>query len=79
MLPPLKTDAQFGAFFPILVGLYYALIGIWTRGVRMIVLSVALGVLTLFGFFHIQHDFELWMAGVGGGGLILGGLWLRSA
>lgn len=78
-IAPLKTNAQFGAFSPILVSLYYALVGIWTRGLRMIVLSVALVALTLFGFFHVQQHFELWMAIVGGGGLILGGLWLRSA
>ncbi|HEY5338917.1 MAG TPA: hypothetical protein VIJ85_11985 [Rhizomicrobium sp.] len=77
VLPP-QSDAQFGAFFPILVALYYALIGIWTRGLRMLFAGVALAVLTLIGFFYLRDVFDLWMAIVGGGGLILGGLWLRS-
>ncbi len=78
IMPPKTTD-QFGAFFPILVSLYYALIGIWTRGLRMLALGAALLVLTLMGFFHFREMFDLWMAVVGGGALILGGLWLRSA
>jgi hypothetical protein len=78
ILPP-KTDTQFGAFFPILVSLYYALIGIWTRGARILVAGVALAILTMAGFLYLQSIFNLWMAVVGGGGLILGGLWLRSA
>lgn len=78
ILPP-RSPIQYGAFFPILVALYYALIGIWTRGWRMLVLGVLLGVLTLFGFLHLQAHFMALMAVVGGGGLILGGLWLRTA
>jgi hypothetical protein len=77
VLPP-HTDKQAGAFFPILVALFYALIGIWTNGYRMIVLGLAVGALTLFGFFELPAQFSLWMAGVGGGGLVLGGIWLRS-
>lgn len=78
ILPP-RTDAQYGAFFPILVALYYALIGVWTRGWRMLVLGALLAILTLAGFFYLRVQFEPYMAVVGGGGLILGGLWLRSA
>jgi hypothetical protein len=70
-------EAQYAAFFPILVALYYALIGIWTRGLRMLFLAVALFVLTLGGFFWLRDIFDIWMAVVGGGGLILGGFWLR--
>lgn len=69
---------QIGAFFPILVALFYGLVGIWSRGLRMIILGVALAALTLIGYFDLQQYFALWMAVVGGGGLILGGLWLRS-
>jgi hypothetical protein len=78
IIPP-KSPEQFGAFFPVLVSLYYALIGIWTRGLRMLFLGTALLGLTLVGFFYFREIFQLWMAIVGGGGLILGGLWLRSA
>jgi hypothetical protein len=78
ILPP-KSDAQFGAFFPILVALYYALIGIWTRGLRMLILGALLAVLTLAAFLYFRQHFMPIMTFVGGGGLILGGLWLRSA
>jgi hypothetical protein len=78
IIPP-HSDAQYGAFFPILVSLYYALIGIWTRGMRMLVLAILLALSTLGAFFYLQQEFELVMAGVGGVGLVLGGLWLRGA
>jgi hypothetical protein len=78
IMPP-QSDAQAGAFFPILVALFYSLIGIWRRGVRMIVAGAAVAALTLGGYFWLPQIFLLWMAVVGGGALILGGLWLRSA
>jgi hypothetical protein len=78
IMPP-RSDAQAGAFFPILVALFYILIGIWRRGVRMIVAGAAVAALTLGGFFWLPQIFPLWMAVVGGGALILGGFWLRSA
>jgi hypothetical protein len=77
ILPP-HTPAQVGAFFPLLVSLFYAIVGIWTGGRRLIVLSALIVALTLVGFFYLPAYFALWMAVVGGGGLILGGLWLRS-
>ncbi|MGD0189560.1 MAG: hypothetical protein ABSD74_02345 [Rhizomicrobium sp.] len=77
VLPP-KSDLQIAAFFPILVALFYTLIGIWTKGVRMILLGLAIGALAMIVFFKAPETFALWMAGVGGGGLILGGVWLRS-
>jgi len=78
ILPPV-TGAQSGAFFPMLVGLAYTLIGVWSRGLRMLITGVALTALTLFGFFYLQQYFSLWMAVVGGGGLVLGGIWLKAA
>ena len=54
-------------------------IGLWTRGWRMLPLGLALIALTTLGYFMLPNHFLYWMAGVGGGGLILGGLWLRSA
>lgn len=78
IMPP-QHEAQYAAFFPILVSLYYALIGIWTRGLRMLALGILLAVITIIGFFFLPTNFELLMAIVGGGGLVLGGLWLRSA
>jgi hypothetical protein len=77
IMPPTKGE-QIGAFFPILVALFYALTGIWTRGVRMIVLGAAVAALTVVGYFFLLPYFAIWMALVGGGGLILGGFWLRT-
>lgn len=77
IMPP-KSGEQVGAFFPLLVALYYAIFGVWRDAARMAVLGLALGALTVAGFFWLPQFFLLWMAGVGGGALILGGLWLRG-
>lgn len=77
VMPP-QSDAQIGAFFPILVALFYALIGIWSRGARLLITGIAVAVLTLGGYFFLPQYFTLWMAAVGGGALVLGGAWLRS-
>jgi hypothetical protein len=76
ILPP-TSDVQAVAFFPLLVALIYVLVGVWTRAARIALLGFALGVLTVGGFFWLPQYFLLWMAGVGGGALILGGFWLR--
>lgn len=76
ILPP-RSGLQVDAFFPLLVAIWYVLLGIWTRAIRVTVLGLALGLLTVGGYFWLQHYFLLWMAGVGGGALILGGFWLR--
>lgn len=76
ILPP-KSGEQLGAVIPILVALFYALIGTWIHGTRIVVLGFALGALTVAGFFWLPQYFLLWMAAVGGGALILGGFWLR--
>ncbi len=78
ILPP-RSEAQIGAFFPILVALFYALIGIWTAALRIALLALVLAALTIAGYFWLPQYFLLWMAVVGGGALILGGLWLRRA
>jgi hypothetical protein len=77
VMPP-RNDLQSAAFFPLLVALSYALVGIWTRGWRVLFLGAAVAALTLFGFYALPHYFLPYLAVVGGGGLILGGFWLRS-
>ncbi|HEX3429434.1 MAG TPA: hypothetical protein VHT03_00995 [Rhizomicrobium sp.] len=77
IMPP-RTGLQAGAFFPILIALLYGLIGIWTRGTRMLIAGIALAALTLGGYFLLPQYFMPWMAVVGGGALILGGFWLRT-
>lgn len=69
---------QFAAFPALLVGLSYVLMGIWTSR-RYVVLGAAVAALTLTGYFALAPFFSLWMAVVMGGGLVLGGLWLRRA
>jgi hypothetical protein len=69
---------QQAAFAPLVVAAIYAGCGLWI-GVRFVVMGAAVAALTLFGFFYIHEHFNLWMAAVGGGGLVLAGLWLRAA
>ena len=76
ILPP-QSSLQIDAFFPLLIAIWYVLMGIWTRAIRVAVLGLALGLLTVGGYFWLQPYFLLWMAGLGGGALILGGFWLR--
>jgi hypothetical protein len=67
---------QIGAFIPLFVALIYVLRGIW-GGLRYIVAGVAIAALTLGGFVFLNSHFSLWMAAVGGGALVLAGLWMR--
>jgi hypothetical protein len=46
-------------------------------GTRYVVSGIAVAALTLAGFFLLKQHFLLWMAAVGGGAMILAGLWLR--
>ncbi len=76
ILPP-PSGAQVGAFIPLLVALWYGLSGIWTGAPRIAWLGLAVGAVTVGAYFWQPAAFALWMAAAGGGGLILGGLWMR--
>lgn len=67
---------QMAAFVPLVVAAAYVVLGIGV-GRRLVFTGLALGVLTLVGFLALPSIFMLWMAVVGGGALVLGGLWLR--
>jgi hypothetical protein len=56
--------------------LFYALAGVWF-GFAFIVIAACTATLTLIGYYHVGAPFLLWMAAVHGGGLVLGGLWMR--
>ncbi len=72
------TDlAAIGAFVPLLVALTYTIFGIW-RGARFLYAGVAVAAMTLGGWLALREVFMLWMAFVGGGSLILVGLWLKK-
>jgi len=68
---------QQAAFVPLIVALIYSVMGIW-KGPRFLVMGIAIAALTLGGFFFLKEHFLLWMAVVGGGALVLGGLWLKT-
>ncbi len=69
---------QVGAFIPMLIGASYVIVGVFGLP-RLAWTGAGMFSLTLFGFFALPHVFLLWMAVVGGGGCVLGGLWLRRA
>lgn len=70
------TPRQQGTFWPIYFMLFYTIVGLWI-GYAFVAIGVGITVLTLIGYFYIGEGFPLWMAFVNGGGLILGGLWMR--
>jgi len=69
---------QIGAFWPIYFMTMYAIAGLWL-GHAFIAIGLAVTVLTLAGFLWLGEAFDLWMAFVNGGGLVLGGLWMRRS
>lgn len=75
ILPP-DSGKQVSAFIPLVIATTYILLGIW-HGRRLVILGALQGTLTLLGFFFLHSHFNLWMASVGGGTLILTGIWLK--
>jgi hypothetical protein len=71
------TGRQVDAFIPLVVAAGYVLTGIWL-GLRFVIAGAAVAALTLGGFFLLPAHFDLWMAAVGGGALILAGVWFRT-
>jgi hypothetical protein len=70
------TPRQLGTFWPIYFMLVYTIVGLWI-GQAFVAIGLGIIALTLVGYFLIGDAFDLWMAVVNGGGLILGGLWMR--
>lgn len=71
-LPPRLLNV----FWPTYFMLAYAIAGLWL-GPAFSVIGLAIAALTLTGYFWAGSWFELWMATINGGGLVLGGLWMR--
>jgi hypothetical protein len=67
---------QISTFWPIYFMMMYSIAGLWF-GYAFIAIGVAVTALTLIGYFYLGGAFDLWMAFVNGGGLVLGGLWMR--
>jgi hypothetical protein len=70
------TPRQMGTFWAIYFMLIYSLVGLWV-GNTFVAIGLGVTALTLIGYFFVGEWFEPWMAVVNGGGLILGGLWMR--
>jgi hypothetical protein len=72
------SDQEVGAFIPLLFAAIYAAIGLWL-GMRYILVGAFVAAATLGAYFFLREYFFFWMALVGGGSLVLTGLWLRQA
>ena len=72
------TPRQLGAFWPIYFMLVYIIAGLWF-GYAFVAIGLGITALTLTGYFFTGEWFDLWMAFVDGGGLVLGGLWMRRS
>jgi FtsH-binding integral membrane protein len=72
------TPRQLNAFWPIYFMLIYVIAGLWF-GRAFVVIGLSITALTLAGYSLAGEWFELWMAFVDGGGLLLGGLWMRRS
>lgn len=70
------SPRQLGTFWPIYFMLVYTIAGLWV-GPAFVAIGLAITALTLVGYFFVGDWFEPWMAVVNGGGLMLGGLWMR--
>jgi hypothetical protein len=69
---------QLSAFWPIYFMLVYVTLGLWI-GAAFVAIGSGIITLTLIGYFFIGPWYEPWMAVVNGGGLLLGGLWMRRS
>jgi hypothetical protein len=67
---------QMIVFWAIYGMLFYAIAGLWF-GYAFIVIAACTSALTLIGYYYVGSVFLLWMAVAHGGGLMLGGLWMR--
>jgi hypothetical protein len=72
-LPGRELNAFWATYFM----LVYSIAGLWV-GFGFLVIGIAITTLTLLAYFLAGTWFELSMAFINGGGLILGGLWMRK-
>ena len=70
------TPRQLSVFWPTYFMLPYIMVGLWLGG-ALVAIGTAIIALTLLGYFYAGPWFGLWMALVNGGGLLLGGFWMR--
>jgi len=70
------SGRQMSAFWPTYYMLGYAVAGLWL-GAAFTVIGASIIALTLVGYFLVGPWFDIWMAFVNGGGLLLAGAWMR--
>jgi hypothetical protein len=70
------TPRQLGVFWPTYSMMVYTIVGLWV-GWAFVAIGLGITALTLTGYFFAGNWFDLWMAVVNGGGLVLGGFWMR--
>jgi hypothetical protein len=73
----LDDGRQQHSFIGVFFGCLYVAVGVF-MGWRMVAIGVALTALSLFGFFEVREYYLAYMGLVGGGALIVSGLWLRA-
>jgi hypothetical protein len=69
---------QLSTFWPLYFMLVYTIAGLWV-GYAFVAIGLSIIALTLIGYFFVGDAFDLWMAVVNGGGLMLGGFWMRRS
>jgi hypothetical protein len=70
------SGRQMSAFWPTYYMMGYAIAGLWL-GPAFMVIGFSIIALTLIGYFLVGPWFDIWMAFVNGGGLLLAGAWMR--
>jgi NADH:ubiquinone oxidoreductase subunit 6 (subunit J) len=71
------SGKQIHSLFGLAYGAAYSVLGLWL-GWRLLALGIAASVLTLAAYYWLDAWYPLFMGVVVGGGMILGGLWLRK-
>jgi hypothetical protein len=69
-----EGNAIVSIFFPFM----YMAAGIWA-GWRLFAIGLVTAAAILIGYFWMREYFDIWMGVFGGGSLIAGGIWLRTA
>lgn len=72
------TLIQVETLLTLVIGLVYVVIGL-SVGWRIVAVGMGLMLVVIGGSVWAPDQFFIWMAAAGGGGLIVGGLWLRKA
>jgi hypothetical protein len=72
-----NSGRQCNAFFSTAAMFACVVMGLWFRSTFMVVLGLAMTGVTLVGFYLLTSYYCLWMAIVGGGGLLSTGFYLK--